>query len=374
MQISQNSTILTAMLALPLVLGPTALANEAAAGMPGGVVFVMTNKAEGNSVLVYRRAANGGLQQLQEVPTQGLGTGVTNDPLMSQGALALRRDGKLLLAVNPASGDVTAFVVTPTGLVFGSKASSGGALPVSVTVNGGLVYVLNQLGIPNISGFTVDDTGHFQPISGSTRALAGGALALPAEVSFTPDGMQLLVTEKGTDQIDIFDMQADGRTIGPAAQPSSGKTPFGFAFAPFGTVVVSEAERRLPQRATTSSYRLTGGDALVAVSSAVPDGQTAACWVAVTGQTAWVVNTGTATISSYGIGADGALTLLNPVAASTGHDTSPIDVAATSDGGFIYVLESAVGAITGYQVNGSSLTPLFTATGLPLSIQGIAAR
>ena len=139
-------------------------------------------------------------------------------------------DGRILVAVNPASGDITAFVVTSSGLNFGSKLSSHGALPVSVTIHDGLVYVVNQLGIANIAGFRVDQNGSLTYIDGSTRALAGGALALPAQISFTPDGLHLLVTEKGTDSIDVFDVQADGHTTGPLTQPSSGHTPFGFTF------------------------------------------------------------------------------------------------------------------------------------------------
>jgi 6-phosphogluconolactonase len=304
-----------------------------------------------------------------------LGTGVTLDPLMSQGAAALRADGKLLLVVNPASGDLTAFRVTPTGLEFGSKIPSGGAFPVSVTVKGGLVYVLNQLGIANISGFKVTESGQLQEIPLSTRDLAGGALALPAQVSFTPDGTQLLVTEKGTKLIDIFQVLPDGRTAGPSPQISSGRTPFGFAFGPFETVIVSEAENRLPLKSTTSSYQLTGDDMLAPVSSAVPDKGTAACWVAVSGDIAWVVNTGTSTISSYQIGAAGSLTLLNAIAASTGEATTPIDLAMSADGSFLYVLKSATGEIAAYSIQaGGNLAPLFTVTGLPLSIQGIVAR
>jgi hypothetical protein len=51
----------------------------------------------------------------------------------------------------------------------------------------------------------------------------------------------------------------------------------------------------------------------------------------------------------------------------------PIDLVATPDGKFIYVLESA-GALAAFQVDGDSLTPLFTLPDLPLSIQGIAGR
>jgi 6-phosphogluconolactonase (cycloisomerase 2 family) len=227
-----------------------------------GTVYVMTNKAKYNSVLVYDRAADGSLTFKQENPTHGAGTGVTLDPLMSQGAIALRADGKLLFAVNPASGDLTAFRVTPNGLQFASKLPSGGAFPVSVTVSGNLVYVLNQLGIANISGFTVNDLGHLQPIPLSTRDLTGGALALPAQVSFTPNGTQLVVTEKGTNLLDLFQLRPDGRTSGPTPQSSSGKTPFGFAFGPSDALVVAEVENRLPLKATVSSYVADGSATL----------------------------------------------------------------------------------------------------------------
>jgi 6-phosphogluconolactonase (cycloisomerase 2 family) len=324
-------------------------------------------------VLVYSRAADGSLRQIQEAATKGLGTGVTQDPLMSQGAVSLSGDGKLLFAVNPASGTLTAFRVTDSGLQFGSKAPSAGDLPVSVTEHAGVVYVLNQLGISNIAGFTVDASGNLKSIPNSARILAGKGLALPAQVSFTPDGTHLLVTEKGTDQIDIFTVQSDGRTTGQTVQPSSGHTPFGFAFGPSSSVVVTEAERRLPTAATASSY-LAGAGGIQTASSAVPDHQGAACWVAITGDTAWVVNTLTSNISAYTIESSGTLSLANAVAASTGAGTGPIDIASTPDGQFVYILESAVGTLAAYRVNGNTLNLLSKKTGLPLSIQGLGVR
>jgi 6-phosphogluconolactonase len=213
-----------------LCLAAFTLEAVAAAGQSGRV-YVMTNKAH-NSVLVYDRAADGSLTFLQEAMTRGRGTGVTLDPLQSQGSVALSADGKVLLVVNAASGELTAFRATDTGVRFGSKVLSGGDFPVSVTVNNGLVYVLNQLGTPNISGFTVNDDAQLLPFASSTRALAGGALAQPAQVSFTPDRTQLIVTEKGTRLLDTFAILASGRTGGPFSQLSSGFTPFGFAFGP----------------------------------------------------------------------------------------------------------------------------------------------
>jgi 6-phosphogluconolactonase len=348
------------------------LETAAAAGQATRV-YVMTNKAN-NSVLVYNRAADGSLTFLQEVMTRGSGTGVSLDPLQSQGSVSLRADGKVLLVVNAASGELTAFRVTDAGLQFGSKVLSGGDFPVSVTIDNGLVYVLNQLGTPNISGFTVNNDAQLQPIASSTRVLAGGALAQPAQVSFTSNGVQLIVTEKGTRLLDIFDVLANGQTDGPFPQVSRGFTPFGFAFGPANSVIISEVENRFPLEATVSSYRVTGTNHLQLVSPTVHNQQTAACWVAVTANIAWVVNTGTATVTSFQIGADGSISLFNPVAAFTGDGSSPIDVAASSDGNFLYVLLSATGQIAIYNINGGTLTPSSVVDGLPLSIQGIVAR
>jgi 6-phosphogluconolactonase len=338
-----------------------------------GRVYVMTNKPC-NTVVVYDRAGDGNLTFLQEIKTKGSGTGVTLDPLQSQGSVALRNDGKVLLVVNAASGELTGFRVTDTGLEFGSKILSGGDFPVSVTVNAGLAYVVNQLGIPNITGFTVNDNAELAQIGSSTRELAGGALAQPAQVSFTPDGKRLIVTEKGTRLLDLFNISSAGLAEGPLPQVSRGFTPFGFAFGPSDSVVVSEAQNRLPVAASASSYGLSASGKLPPVSRTVRNEQTAACWVAVTGNIAWVVNTGTATISSFQIGNDGSLSLINANAAFTGDGSTPIDLAAASDGAYLYVLLSATGQIASFEVDGSSLKPLNVVSGLPLSLQGIVAR
>jgi len=346
-----------------------------AADSGDGAVYVMTNKHEGNSVQVFKRGSSGSLRMVQESPTQGLGTGATRDPLTSQGALAISTDGKLLFAVNPASADVTAFRITSAGLAFGSKVSSGGLFPVSVTEHNGVVYVVNQLGVPTISGYTVNSNGQLQAISGSITELPGGGVALPAQVAFNPDGSALLVTEKGTDQIDAYPVQSDGRTGSPSVQASSGRVPFGFAFTPNGDVVVSETNGGLPDLGTVSSYSASG-TSLTLVSPSVPSTQTASCWVELTnqGQTAFVVNTVSGTISSYNVGSNGSLTLAKAVAGNPGATSNPIDLAITPDGQFLYVIKSALGAVGIFRVNGTSLTPINTVSGLPLSIQGIVAR
>ena len=149
-----------------------------------------------------------------------------------------------------------------------------------------------------------------------------------------PDGTQLLVTEKGTNIIDVFAVRPDGRTDGPIVEASSGRTPFGFAFGPSESVVVAEVENRLPLKATVSSYQLAGSTGLGSVSSTILNQQSGACWVAITGTTAWVVNTGTATISAYQVGAGGNLLIVDPDAAFTEMGPAQSTLRPRATGGF----------------------------------------
>src|SRR5437899_12013903 len=100
-------------------------AGAATAGSQVGRVYVLSNKPE-NSVLVFDRASDGSLTFIQEAATQGAGTGATGDPLQPQGPVALRADNKILLAVNRASGDLTACRAPAAGWELGSKAPAGG--------------------------------------------------------------------------------------------------------------------------------------------------------------------------------------------------------------------------------------------------------
>src|SRR5438874_2706531 len=85
-------------------------------------VYVMTNQAADNTILVYRRNVDGSLNKVQEVSTQGQGSGGSGDPLGSQGALTLNDEGRLLLAVNAGSNEVSSLAVTESGVQFVSKA------------------------------------------------------------------------------------------------------------------------------------------------------------------------------------------------------------------------------------------------------------
>src|SRR5215213_2743025 len=220
-----------------LAAGMAALvpAATSADNLKAGAVYVMTNQVN-NAVAAFNRAPDGSLTPAGVFTTGGAGDPVAQpgdpptDPLASQGSLLLNEDKSFLFAVNAGSNEVSVLSVGKSGLTLVDKVASGGVRPVSLTLHENLLYVLNEGGTPNITGFTVSDKGKLTPLAGSTRPLAGGSAADPAEVRFSPDGTLLVVTEKDTNIIDTYTVGAEGLASAPAANPSNGVTPFGFEF------------------------------------------------------------------------------------------------------------------------------------------------
>ena len=100
-----------------------------------------------------------------------------------------------------------------------------------------------------------------------------------AQISFTPAGTSLVVTERGTDAISTYSVGTDGLLTGPTAISSSGATPYGFDFGVDGILVVTEAFGGQAGAAAASSYRLNGS--LIPVSASVKNTRSEVCWAAV---------------------------------------------------------------------------------------------
>ena len=151
-------------LGLLAALALVATAGAAHSSGPAGHVYVLSNSPAGNAVLDYSRAADGTLSGPVSYPTGGTGTG---GGLGSQGSVIL--DGDDLYAVNAGSNSITRFSVHGSGLEWEATVPSGGTMPISLTVNDHLLYVLNGGAPTNISGFDTHGDG-LTPIPGSTRA------------------------------------------------------------------------------------------------------------------------------------------------------------------------------------------------------------
>ena len=336
-----------------------------------GAVFVLSNQVSGNAVLAFARDGDGSLSAPVSYPTGGTGTG---GGLGNQGALSL--GGDILYVVNPGSDNVSGFRVTASGLVSVGIWSSGGDLPISLARTGARLYVLNDGSATTVTGFSVGATGALTPIAGSTKVLPGvGPNA--AQVGVSPDGVTLVVTLKGTNQLVSYSINANGTLGAEVVTASSGPTPFGFAFDKRGTLVVSEAAGGVAGASTVSSYRASVGGFGV-ISASVPNGQAAVCWVAISpnGRFAYVTNTGSATLTGYAMGHEGSISMLDPSGVTATSGTSPIDLSFSHNGRYVYVLNAGSRSISAYRADGGhgALTPIGETGGLPVGANGVAAR
>ncbi|MEZ4677724.1 MAG: beta-propeller fold lactonase family protein [Caldilineaceae bacterium] len=350
-----------------------------AASAGTGAVYVMTNANDairGNEVVMYHRSAEGVLTVTGRFPTGGQGL---NGGLGSQGAVTLSDNGRWLFVVNAGSNELSVFAVHPFGLELTDKVASGGVQPISVTVRKGLVYVLNGGDSGNIAGFLLRRNGTLVSIAGSMQLLSNGgsgAAPGPAQIAFTPDGKSLIVTEKGTNLIDSYKVARNGTASGPTVQNSAGVTPFGFAFARHGTLVVSEAFGGAADASAASSYQVDRQGTLSLVSNSVLTGQTAACWVVVTndGKYAYTTNAGSSSLSLYEVSNQGELTLLNSRVGETGAGTGPTDATVSRNGRLVYALSPSTQTVIGFAVQSDGmLTVVGTFAGLPANAAGIAA-
>jgi 6-phosphogluconolactonase (cycloisomerase 2 family) len=333
-------------------------------------VYALSNDAAGNALVVFDRRADGSLRSARTVPTGGLGSGAG---LGTQGALVVSDDGRWLLAVNPGSDDVSLFALHRGRPILVDVAASGGDMPVSVTVDGDLVYVLNS-GDDTISGLRIGRRG-LAPIAGSTRSLSGSGVG-PAQVELTAHGRQVVVTEKNTNLIDVFPVDRRGRAGAPATNASNGVTPFGFAVDPQGRLIVSNANGGATDGSSLTSYRVQRDGTVASLDGPEPTTETAACWVVVTGngRFTYTTNTGSASITGYRIGRDGSLRILDADGVTGRTGTGPIDLDLTDGSRYLYTLNSGSHSISIHRVeHDGSLTALGTVDGLPTAAAGLAA-
>ncbi|MGH3695507.1 MAG: lactonase family protein [Pseudonocardiaceae bacterium] len=357
-----------------------------------GIVYILTNQATGNSVMVFNRDIDGLLTQKGTFPTGGLGIGgVTNplDSLFSQGSLGISDDRCFLFAVDAGSDELSVLAVDGENLVLTDRVPSGGTTPVSVTVHKHVVYVLNRgdfnVGDGNITGFTVDSHGKLTPIPDSTQLLVGGPRSLPAQVQFSPDGKQLVVAERTNNLIDVFPVDKYGAAGQLVKNDSSGPGPFGMTFAGKDLLIVSELS------GNTSSYRLDSNGHLSVISGSVSTDEGGACWVVTNSRTdpgyAYVSNARSGSISGYRIDSAGALSLLT----DDGHTAvlpdshAAIDSAVSGNEQFLYVVTggfsenvknpiiSAPMGISAFQIeNDGNLTPIHGSEEFAPVIEGLA--
>jgi 6-phosphogluconolactonase len=373
----------------PAAAAAVIAAGSAAASPPAphgsrvvGHVYVDDNTAPVNSVAGFDRHADGSLTAIPGSPFPVGGSG-TGHPNASQGSLQLSDDGRYLLAVDAGSNQVSVLRIKPDGTLqsaSGSPVASGGVDPVSIGVHQGLVYVANagpgnSAGDTNYTGFTLNAGGQLRSIAGSTYVLPNDSK--PGQVLFSGDGTRLAGTRIASSQIDSFTVGSDGLlTPAPgspydaqAFSPPQGYGQLGSEFSPTNPdeLFVSDAHTAAGGAAfpgLVSSFGDAADGTLTPVGAPVANDGGASCWIEIShdGNFLFVVNTASATISSYSIGGGGALTFLQSTGAGQ-IGAGAEDARLSPDGSTLWVVESGTDAVTGFTVDGSTLTPLSAAPG-----------
>ncbi|MEU6205855.1 beta-propeller fold lactonase family protein [Micromonospora musae] len=363
------------------MLGAVVCAGSIVAGFSGpawagttgqGAVFVQTDEPGGNRVIAY----DGHLHQVGAYTTGGMGGvlgGAVADHLGSQGSLTLDRARHLLYAVNAGSNTVTVFRVRGARLTRLQVIGSGGEFPVSVTVHGDHVYVLNARDGGSIQGFRrfgailVRVPSWHRGLGLDPRATPEFTHS-PGQVAFTPDGRQLIVTTKAnTSSIDVFGIGHDGS---PSAKPvhnvENDAVPFAVDFDRTGHLVVAEAG---PNAVTTYALNSRGKATKLDTEAT---GGTGTCWVVSTNGTFYVSNSGNATLTAVQTGRHGSLTTVGTTATAPG----PIDAATSTDGRVLYVQTGGQGTVDRFHIRADgSLTAAGSVT-VPGGVggEGIAAE
>jgi 6-phosphogluconolactonase len=356
---------------LPTVLSSSAIATSYAPPKP--TLYTTSNATAGNQLLAFEQMKDGSLKAVATVPTGGTGSG---GGLGNQGAIAVTRNRERLLTVNAGSNEVSVFNLEGKTPKLVSKVNSGGVRPVSVAIQGDIVYVVNA-GSDDVTGFYLRGN-KLQPMPNSRRALSATGTA-PAQVSFTPDSRFVVVTEKATNTISTFPLRNNGYLGDRISNASNAATPFGFAFDRRGRLLVSEAAGGAANASSISSYRLPGSGLLQTITAAAKTNQSAACWVVVSknGEYAYVSNTGSGSLSGFKIGPTGTLKALNADGrtADTGAGSGPLDMIFSRNGRFLSSLNTRNGTITTFELlDGGGLKAVATLGSLPATATGLAVR
>jgi len=313
----------------------------------GHAVFIMSNSVDRNEVITFAQAADGTLHESGRFPTGGRGSGGNNDPLESQGSLTLSHDHPLLFALNAGSGQISVFDVHGSHLELSDKVQSEGSEPNAIAQRGNLVYVLNTGGSSNVAGFVLEGD-HLHYIKNSLAFLSTNTSGA-ASIAFSPDGNFLAVTERLTNDIDVFKVQTDGTLSPIVINPSAGPGAFSVSFAPNGVALVSETGPvNVSNGSAISSYAILANGTLSAISTSVPTLGGANCWNVVTpdGRFVYVSNAGSSTISGFAISSTGALSALpGTVVGENPAGATNLDLAVSADGRFLFTLNSMDGTI-----------------------------
>lgn len=383
-------------------------------------IFVVSNKADANTVYQFASSNGGQYAMAGEYKTGGTGTGDLeipalkkddthplangDDPLISAYAISASQDGKNIVVVNPGNATISLMKRGENNAISTvNTAPATDLFPISVAMHGDYVVVAS-VGDSNMKG----SIGLFKILNGRLVSLADNRRDLqarPSTVKFSSGGRFVIVNELVTGKIKAFALNNGALSQEPVSVVDSPKTdgrfqaiPVGFDLKPSASggdvIIMSEARFLTPefglregdgsvvqsplyswQTGSLSTYKLSQGGSLSLVSAdvltgtAIEGGEIANCWVVLSpdGKTLWAANALSSSISSFDIADNGVATLKNATAYKDASETLFFgDLNVSADGKTLYQLVGNKGqvAIFDIQSNGD-LKLKQTVSGMP---------
>jgi 6-phosphogluconolactonase (cycloisomerase 2 family) len=345
-------------------------------------VFVLGNDPELNTVISFA-LEDGELTQVETIETAGKGGAGGN-----QGGLALDQKRGLLFAVNAGSHTISTFEIGARSLDLDGVTAAEGLGPMSLatcTSSGHkaktLVYVLNE-DSRSIAGFELGRKNRLQFLPGSVQSISS-SISAAAQILFDNTCSALVVVERNPASFMIYPIDRDGVARPGKNVPSLSAGQLGSAITRNNQLFVSETGT---SAASTFALDLRQPN-IRPITQTLVNGQAGSCWAVATHRTfrcdgfrhdctmGYVMNVGSANITSYAIKPNGQLSLHEGVAqAAMG---SAFDGALADDDRYL-VVQSRVSteerALNLYSVEkDGSLEYVQVLDGLPATINSVAA-
>ncbi|MGH2851845.1 MAG: hypothetical protein ACRDLP_14665, partial [Solirubrobacteraceae bacterium] len=196
--------------------------------------------------------------------------------------------------------------------------------------------------------------------------------ALGAEdVTINPDGSHAVVTEKTSNTLDTFAIGAGGTLAPVVTSPSDGPGAFASVFTRDGQLLVADAGGA--GTSALSPYLVQANGTVTASGPALPNAQSAACWITLgRGGNVFVANAGSSSISTYRVLRNGSIGFFGNSNAGAG--SKPLDLATSPNGRHLYELDGVNHVISEFAVGvGGQLTAIGEQP-VPASAVGLAAN
>ncbi|MCA1583041.1 MAG: lactonase family protein [Acidobacteria bacterium] len=279
------------------------------------VVYVESNKAENNSILAYRRDANGNLTRLGEYPTRGKGVfdlSLQLGPFDSDQDIITNPERTLLFAVNSGSDTVAVFRILPDGSlvhVAGSPFASGGTNPVSVGLARDTLIVVNKamdprrpsLTQPNYASFRVEPDGTLTALLSTVGAPPRSS---PTQADISPSKRLVFDAQFLGGHLQSFLLDPAGALLPnapeglPASESERGTAPLPLGLWAHPKQSILYVGFVTVNKVGVYTYDFLGGLTFV---RSVPNSGVAVCWLRTNddGTRLYTSNTGDGTVSVF---------------------------------------------------------------------------